>query len=68
MMNLRLVAGVVSLSLALALIGCGQADQNAALTIASVPAAEVFVDGVSQGTSTKTLSLSPGEHKVEFRA
>lgn len=68
MMNLRLVAGVVSLSLALALVGCGQADQNAALTVASVPAAEVFVDGVSQGTSTKTLSLPPGEHKVEFRA
>ncbi len=67
MRNLRGIAGVFALSLALALVGCGQADTNASFTVTSVPQAEMFVDGVSHGASGQTLALSAGEHKVEFK-
>jgi len=68
MRNLRAIAGVTLLSLALAVVGCGQADESGSVTITSVPQAEVFVDGVSHGASGQTLLLPAGKHDIEFRA
>lgn len=57
-----------ALALALLVAGCGQAtDSDATLNITSVPQAEVFVDGVSQGTSGKAIVLAPGEHTIEVK-
>ncbi len=67
MTHLRSIAGVLTLSLALALIGCGQADQNASLTVKSVPQAEVFIDGVSHGQSGQVIALPAGAQKVELK-
>ena len=67
MRNLRAIAGVSLLSLALVVAGCGQTDENVSVTITSVPQAEVFVDGVSHGASGQTLSLPAGDHRIEFR-
>ena len=68
MRDLRRSAGVLALAIALVASGCGQAaDSTASLTVASVPKAEVFVDGISHGESGRTLTLSAGEHKLELR-
>ncbi len=66
-MSNRLMGAIVLVAL-LALVGCGQGSkEKATLEIASVPAAEIYVDGESRGTSPATLSLTAGEHRLELR-
>ena len=50
----------------LLLAGCGQAD-NATVDVASVPPAEIWVDGAQHGMSPATLTLPTGDHKIELR-
>ncbi|MHC5011429.1 MAG: PEGA domain-containing protein [Planctomycetota bacterium] len=51
----------------LALVGCGGNDAPATLDVASIPTAEVWVDGTSHGSTPATISLPAGQHDVALR-
>ncbi|MDF1702436.1 MAG: PEGA domain-containing protein [Planctomycetota bacterium] len=68
MMQQRMSLGALALAIAMLAVGCGQAaDQDGTLHVTSVPKAEVFVDGVSQGTTGEAIALSAGEHKIQVK-
>jgi hypothetical protein len=64
-MQNRLMTCVVGLVAGLALAACGDVQQaSGTLEVASVPTAQVAIDGTPHGTTPATIKLDAGRHEI----